>query len=128
VCTFNRPIHDAGAFVCNSTQRQRRCVAIDAAQASRNEAGFISSGQTATLDCVGGKAEIVGNNNALTITGRCSNLDLAGSENKITIEFGPAAKVSIVGSNNAIIWTSVDGKPPTISSVGAANALTPRAP
>jgi hypothetical protein len=97
-----------------------------AGQGSNNQAGFVNSGQTATLDCLGGKAEIVGGDNVLAIKGKCSNLDLAGSGNKITIEFGPAAKVSILGSNNAIVWTSVDGKPPTINYVGSGNAVTPQ--
>jgi hypothetical protein len=96
------------------------------AQVSGNQTGFINSGQTATLDCSGGKAAVVGSYNTLTITGKCSNLDLAGSVNKISIDFGPAAKVNVWGSGNAIIWTSADGKPPTINSVGSWNTLTPR--
>jgi hypothetical protein len=52
----------------------------------------------ATLDCVGGNAEIKGSANVLTITGKCSNLKLEGSGNKVTIDFGPAAKVDILGS------------------------------
>jgi hypothetical protein len=36
------------------------------AQGSGNQAGLISSGQTATLDCAGGKGEIMGSNNTLT--------------------------------------------------------------
>ena len=33
------------------------------AQTTGNQAGFLSSGQTATLDCNGGKAEIMRSNN-----------------------------------------------------------------
>jgi hypothetical protein len=83
-------------------------------------ARFVNSGQTATLDCLGGKAEIVDGDNVLAVKGKCSDLDLAGSGNTITIEFGPAAKVSILGSNNTIVWTSVDGKPPAINMSGQA--------
>ena len=61
----------------------------------------------------------------LTITGRCTGLDLAGSNNKITIEFGPGGVISFVGSNNTIAWTSTDGKPPKVTYVGAGNTLTP---
>jgi hypothetical protein len=97
------------------------------AQMSSNQAGFISSGQTATLDCAQGKAEIMGSNNVLTITGKCSGLELAGSGNKINIQFGPAAKVDFIGSDNVINWTSTDGKPPKITYVGSGNTLTPAA-
>jgi hypothetical protein len=95
------------------------------AQPSTNRAGFVSSGQTATLNCAGGAAEIMGSNNVLTITGKCSKLDLAGSNNKITIEFASGATISFVGSSNAITWSSADAKPPKVSYVGSDNTLTP---
>jgi hypothetical protein len=95
------------------------------AQTAGNQAGFLFSGQTATLDCAGGKAEVIGSNNVLTIKGGCTGLDLSGSTNKITIEFGPGAAISFVGSGNAIVWSSNDGKPPKVSYVGANNTITP---
>lgn len=64
-------------------------------QRANNQAGFLNSGQTATLDCAGGQAEIMGSNNVLTITGQCSGLELAGSGNKITIQFGCTFPASI---------------------------------
>ena len=96
--------------------------------AQSSEAAFISSGQTATLDCGGGRATIMGSDNNLTITGHCTDLELAGSNNKIKIEFGPAAKISFVGSKNSITWTSADGKPPSVSYVGAGNSMVPPIP
>jgi hypothetical protein len=98
------------------------------AQMSSNQAGFLNSGQTATLDCNQGKAEIMGSNNVLTITGKCSALELAGSGNKITIQLGTSSKIDFVGSGNSIAWTSADGKPPKISYVGSGNTLTPAIP
>lgn len=95
------------------------------AQPAGNQAGFMASGQTATLDCAGGRAEIMGSGNVLTITGKCTRLDLAGSGNKITIEFGPTAEIAFVGSGNAISWTSTDGKSPRITYLGSGNTLTP---
>jgi Protein of unknown function (DUF3060) len=95
------------------------------AQVSGNEVGFVNSGQTAKLDCAGGKAAILGSSNVLTITGNCSALALAGSDNKITIRFGPDAQISLVGSGNAIAWVSTDGKPPRVTYVGSDNTLTP---
>jgi hypothetical protein len=98
------------------------------AQSAGSQAAFISSGQTATLDCGGGKAAIMGSDNTLTINGHCTDLELAGSNNKIKIEFGPAAKISFVGSSNSIMWTSDDGKAPSVSYVGAGNTMVPPIP
>jgi hypothetical protein len=95
------------------------------AQTAGNQAGFVNSGQTATLDCFGGKAEIMGSSNKLTITGRCSALELAGSGNTITIEFAAGATVSFVGSSNAITWTSADGKAPKVTYIGSNNTMKP---
>ncbi|MBV8335639.1 MAG: DUF3060 domain-containing protein [Alphaproteobacteria bacterium] len=105
------------AFICS--------VGTVTAQTTGNQAGFLSSGQTARLDCNGGKAEIMGSNNKLTITGRCSALDLAGSGNTITIEFAAGATVQFVGSGNTITWTSVDGKAPKITYIGSNNMVKP---
>jgi len=81
---------------------------------------------TATLDCAGGNATVKGSANELTITGKCSSLKLNGTGNKITIEFGPAAKVDINGTKNTIFWTSTNGTPPTVTYVGTANVVAPR--
>jgi len=89
------------------------------------QAGFVSSGKTATLDCSGGGAAITGSNNVLTITGNCTDLRLTGSNNKISIQLGSAARINFVGSNNAIAWTSANGKPPTVNYVGLGNTMTP---
>jgi hypothetical protein len=101
------------------------CCGAAAAQVSGNQAGFVASGQTGTLDCAGGKAEIMGSNNTLTISGNCAGLDMYGSGNKLTVQFKPGAQISFVGSGNAISWTSADGKPPRVSYVGSGNTLTP---
>jgi len=99
-------------------------VGAAAAQAG-NQVGFSKSGQTATLDCHGGAVQIMGSTNVLTISGKCSALNVAGSGNRITIEFAPGSAVSLAGSNNAISWTSTDGRPPKISAAGYGNTLTP---
>ena len=93
------------------------------AQTSSNQAGFVSSGQTATVDCIGGQAAIVGSNNDLTIKGNCTSLSLPS--NKISIQFAPGAQISFVGSDITISWTSADGKAPKVSYVGSGNTLTP---
>lgn len=101
-------------------------VAVPAeAQTSTDTAGFLSSGETAALDCAGGQASIMGSNNDLTIKGNCTILSLFGSGNKISIQFAPGAQISFVGSGNSISWTSADNKPPKVSYVGSGNTLTP---
>ena len=92
---------------------------------SGNQVGFLSSGQTAKLDCRGGPAQIMGSTNVLTISGKCTALNVAGSGNRITIEFTPNSTISVAGSNNAISWTGTDGKSPKLSTVGSSNTLTP---
>jgi hypothetical protein len=92
---------------------------------NNNQAAFLQSGQTATLNCSGGATQIMGSNNDLTVSGKCSALNVAGSGNKITIEFAPGASISLAGSNNAISWTGADGKKPMMSSVGSGNTVTP---
>jgi hypothetical protein len=94
-------------------------------QTAGNEAVFLQSGQTASLDCAGGKAGVTGSNNVLTFTGKCTDLELAGSGNKISIQFGPGARIEFVGSDNAVTWTSTDGKPPRMESIATGNTLTP---
>jgi hypothetical protein len=91
------------------------------AQVSGNQAVFLQSGQTATLDCNGGKAGVEGSNNVLTIKGKCTDLQVAGSGNKIAVEFGSGSAIEFAASGNAVKWSSSDGKPPRISSIGTGN-------
>ena len=72
------------------------------------------SNQTTTLDCAGGGAHIFGSNNTLTLTGACTWLDMVGSNNPIIIALANGANIEFAGSNNAITWTSPDGKEPVV--------------
>jgi len=87
-------------------------------------ASFIGSGQTTTLNCAGGGAHILGNNNTLTLTGACKWLDMVGSNNTVVVAFANGANIEFAGSNNAITWTSPDGKEPVVRHVGSGNTLT----
>jgi hypothetical protein len=87
-------------------------------------ASFIGSGQTTTLDCAGGGAHILGSNNTLTLTGGCKWLDMVGSNNTVVVFFRNGANIEFAGSNNAITWTSPDGKEPAVRHVGSNNTLT----
>jgi Protein of unknown function (DUF3060) len=88
-------------------------------------ASFIGSGQTATLDCAGGGAHILGSDNTLTLGGGCRWLDMVGSNNTVFVAFANGANIEFAGSNNAITWTSPDGKEPAVRHVGSGNTLTP---
>ena len=77
-------------------------------------ASFIGSGQTTTLDCAGGGAHILGSNNTLTLAGGCRWLDMVGSNNTVIIAFANGANIEFAGSNNAITWTSPDGREPVV--------------
>jgi hypothetical protein len=87
-------------------------------------ASFIGSGQTTTLNCAGGGAHIFGSNNTLTLTGACKWLDMVGSNNTVIVAFGNGANIEFAGSNNAITWTSADGKEPVVRHVGSGDTLT----
>ena len=95
------------------------------AQETGNRATFANSGQTATLECAGGKARVLGSNNVLTVAGGCSALEVAGSGNRIAIQFAAGASAHFLGSGNTISWTSADGKPPKVSSLGFGNRVEP---
>jgi Protein of unknown function (DUF3060)/Peptidase family S41 len=87
-------------------------------------ASFIGSGQTTNLNCAGGGAHILGSDNTLTLTGACKWLDMVGSNNIVFVTFGNGANIEFAGSNNAITWTSADGKEPVVRHVGSGNTLT----
>ena len=85
---------------------------------------FAGSNQTTTLDCAGGGAHIFGSNNTLTLTGGCAWLDMVGSNNIIIVALANGANIEFAGSNNAITWTSPDGKEPVVRHLGSGNTLT----
>ena len=68
-------------------------------------ASFIGSGQT-------------------TLAGACKWLDMVGSNNTVVVAFANGANIEFAGSNNAITWTSPDGKEPVVRHVGSGNTLT----
>jgi hypothetical protein len=50
-------------------------------------------------------------------SGQTTTLDCA-------VAFGDGANIEFAGSNNAITWTSPDGKEPVVRHVGSGNTLT----
>ena len=97
---------------------------LTAKMRSNAGASFIGFGQTTTLNCAGGGAHILGSNNTLTLTGACKWLDMVGSNNTVVVAFANGANIEFAGSNNAITWTSPDGKEPVVRHVGSGNTLT----
>jgi hypothetical protein len=90
-----------------------------------NGAHLAGSDQTKTLDCAGGWARIAGANNNVTLTGNCEGLTIYGSRNTVQAAFQTDAQVRFVGSNNAVTWTTPDGKEPKALHLGASNTMTP---
>jgi hypothetical protein len=76
------------------------------------------------LDCAGGGAHIFSSNNTLTLTGGCAWLDMVSSNNRIIVALANGANIQFAGSNNAITWTSPDGKEPAVRHLGFGNTLT----
>lgn len=75
------------------------------------------SDRTATLDCKGGPASILGSDNTLTLT-NCSKVSTLGTHNKIVVSLAPHATVSTAGSHNEIIYTAPSGAGPSVSTSG----------
>jgi hypothetical protein len=46
-----------------------------------------------------------------------------GSNNNMTVAFGKNVRIELVGADNAITWTTPDGKEPAVSNLGAGNTL-----
>jgi hypothetical protein len=90
-----------------------------------NGVHIAGSDQTKTLDCAGGWARIAGAHNNVTLTGNCSGLTIYGSRNNVTAAFEAGAQVRLVGSENAVTWTTPDAKEPSVHILGVGNTMTP---
>jgi hypothetical protein len=90
-----------------------------------NGVNIAGSNQTKTLDCASGWARIAGAENNVTLTGNCAGLTIYGSQNTVHGAFQTDAEVRFVGSNNAVTWTTPDGKEPKAVHLGASNTMTP---
>jgi hypothetical protein len=79
--------------------------------------------------CGGGDwVAVTGNGNTLTITGDCALVEVAGSNNKVTME--GVASIKVNGNNNDLRYTrAAAGKTkPVIKNKGAANTIRKSAP
>ncbi|MEN5364002.1 DUF3060 domain-containing protein [Brevundimonas intermedia] len=67
-------------------------------------------GQTSTIACEGRSVHVEGAGNVLTFTGDCAELELAGTDNQITIELQPNARIIVDGASQIVRWRST-GQP-----------------
>jgi hypothetical protein len=95
-----------------------------------------------TFDCgKDARTAIMGNHNAITLTGACDEVSVTGNNNTVTgdkaktlnvtgndnaLTLGPIETVNVNGNNNALIWKK--GSPtdagPKVSNVGNGNKIT----
>jgi hypothetical protein len=78
-------------------------------------------GQQSTIACEGRQVDVAGSNHNLTFTGNCAGLHLAGTDNQITIELAPNARISVEGTGQTVRWRST--AQPRQSVVGVGNRI-----
>ncbi|MCP3104977.1 DUF3060 domain-containing protein [Myxococcus sp. K15C18031901] len=96
----------------------------DTSSRSNGSLELVDSDRTVTHDCGdGGKAEIVGSGNKVTLTGACEHVEVTGSDNKVTVDI--ARRIEATGSGNSITWKRgpEKGKKPRISNTGSNNRI-----
>lgn len=77
-------------------------------------------GTTMTIDCGPGRPlSIGGSNNKLTVTGRCTDIEITGNDNRVTVDEASGA-IRAGGVNNIVIYR--DGKP-KVSASGGGNTV-----
>lgn len=85
---------------------------------------LVDSDRTVVHDCAdGGKVEIVGSDNKVTLTGTCELVEVTGSDNKVTAHI--ARRIETTGSGNSVTWKqgAEKGKKPRISNTGSNNRI-----
>ncbi|MBU9763632.1 DUF3060 domain-containing protein [Mycobacterium sp. TNTM28] len=85
-----------------------------------NTINYMSVGTTTDIDCADGKSLTVGGtNNTLTVKGTCANVNIGGSDNKITFERIDKG-LTIVGLNNTVTYRDGD---PKVNNTGSNNKV-----
>jgi len=86
-----------------------------------DEISYESFGTTSVIDCADGKSlDVAGSNNSLTVRGRCETVNVAGADNRITIERVDKS-LTVTGLNNSVAYRSGD---PTVDDRGSGNTVT----
>jgi hypothetical protein len=81
------------------------------------------SNVTESLDCRGGGASVTGSDDVLNLTGGCTALKVAGSNNRVIIDVARGATISVTGSNNIVTWKSDGDAPPQVVQTGSDNTV-----
>jgi hypothetical protein len=90
---------------------------------SADAVSVAGSNVTETLDCRGGSAAVAGSNDVLNLTGGCTALKVAGSNNRVIVEVAKGATISVTGSNNTVTWKSDGDVPPQVVQTGSDNTV-----
>lgn len=86
-----------------------------------NTINYMSVGTTTDIDCVDGKSLTVGGtNNTLTVKGTCANVNIGGSDNKVTFERIDKT-LTIIGLNNTVSYAAGD---PKVNNTGSNNKVS----
>ncbi|NTX01070.1 DUF3060 domain-containing protein [Myxococcus sp. CA051A] len=99
----------------------------DEADTSSRRSGsleLVDSERTVTHDCAdGGKVEIVGSDNKVTLTGTCELVEVTGSDNQVVVH--TAHRIETTGSGNKVSWKqgAEKGKKPRVSNTGTNNRI-----
>jgi hypothetical protein len=80
------------------------------------------SGQTLSFDCASRQVSVRGSTNTITLTGRCGEVSVSGTGNKITVERTP--RIVTTGHNNDIRWQHGEGdRQPAVRNSGMNNTV-----
>jgi Protein of unknown function (DUF3060) len=86
-----------------------------------NTINYGSVGTTTELDCADGKSlNVGGNNNKLTVKGKCANANIGGADNTVTMD-QVDKELSVVGFNNTVTYKQGD---PKINDTGSGNKIS----
>lgn len=81
---------------------------------------YESFGTTSTVDCADGKSlTVLGSNNKLTVRGRCAAVDVAGADNRVSIDRVDQT-LTITGFNNSVSYRNGE---PTVDDRGSGNTV-----
>jgi hypothetical protein len=69
------------------------------------------------------RVNVTGNNNKLTLKGRCEELNVTGNQNVVTVEM--VGKITATGNNISVAYKQgLDGKAPKIVQLGSQVSIT----
>ncbi len=84
---------------------------------------IVGSERRETLRCSGGtEVSVSGSDNDIKLQGECGNVDVTGTDNRVTVE--AAASISVTGSDNTVLWKRGVGRSkPKVVKTGSGNKV-----